>query len=202
MIRAVIFDFGGVLVRTEDQSPRRELAERLGITRQQMYYLMFDSPSAQQASLGKITATQHMEAIRAALGIPADEFLSVPGAFWSGDRLDREMVEYIRSLRTHVKTALLSNAWDDLRGVLTESWKIADAFDEIVISAEVGIAKPDPRIYQLLLERLLVSPEEAVFVDDFSENIQGARSVGLHTIRFQSPQQALAELEIMLDGQR
>ncbi len=63
-IRAVIFDLGGVLVRTEDQTPRRELAERLGITRQELYDLVFDSPSARQASLGTMTAEEHMERVR------------------------------------------------------------------------------------------------------------------------------------------
>lgn len=197
-IRAVIFDLGGVLVRTEDQAPRRELAEHLGITRQEMYYLVFDSPSARAASLGEITAEEHMESVRLTLGIPVQDFSTVPRAFWSGDRLDMGLVDYIRSLRSGFKTALLSNAWNDLRGVLTERWKIADAFDELVISAEVGIAKPDPRIYHLALQLLKVAPHEAVFVDDFVENIEGGRAVGLHTIHFRNPQQAMADLSNLL----
>ena len=199
-IRAVIFDLGGVLVRTEDQTPRRELAERLGITRQEMYYLVFDSPSARQASLGEITAEEHMEAMRLTLGVPAQDFSTVPGAFWSGDRLDMGLVDYLRSLRPGYKTALLSNAWSDLRGVLTERWKIADAFDELVISAEVGITKPDPGIYHLALQRLQVAPQEAVFVDDFMENIDGGKAVGLHTIHFRTPQQAIADLADLLNN--
>jgi epoxide hydrolase-like predicted phosphatase len=199
-IRAVIFDLGGVLVRTEDQTPRRELAERLGITRQEMYYLVFDSPSARQASLGEITAEEHMEAMRLTLGVPARDFSTVPGAFWSGDRLDMGLVDYLRSLRPGYKTALLSNAWSDLRGVLTERWKIADAFDELVISAEVGITKPDPGIYHLALQRLQVAPQEAVFVDDFMENIDGGKAVGLHTIHFRTPQQAIADLADLLNN--
>lgn len=198
-IRAVIFDLGGVLVRTEDQTPRRELAERLGITRQEMYYLVFDSPSARQASLGEISAEEHMESLRLALDVPPQEFSTVPGAFWSGDRLDMSLVDYIRSLRPAYKTALLSNAWNDLRGVLTDRWKIADAFDELIISAEVGIVKPDPRIYRLALQRLQVSPQEAVFVDDFIENIEGGKAVGLHTIHFRTPQQAIADLSDLLN---
>jgi glucose-1-phosphatase len=197
-IRAVIFDLGGVLVRTEDQAPRRELADRLGITRQEMYFLVFDSPSARQASLGEITAEEHMESVRLTLGVSLQDFSTVPGAFWSGDRLDTSLVDYIRSLRPRYKTALLSNAWNDLRGVLTERWKIADVFDELVISAEVGITKPDPRIYHLALQRLQVAPQEAVFVDDFPENIAGGKAVGLKTIHFRNPQQAIAELSELL----
>jgi epoxide hydrolase-like predicted phosphatase len=201
LIRAVIFDLGGVLVRTEDQAPRRELAERLGITRQEMYYLVFDSPSARQASLGEISAEQHMENVRLTLGVPAEDFSTVPGAFWSGDRLDMGLVDYLRSLRPGYKTALLSNAWNDLRGMLSERWKITDAFDELVISAEVGITKPDPRIYQLALQRLQVAPHEAVFVDDFIENINGGKAVGLHTVHFRNPEQAIADLSNLLNNQ-
>jgi epoxide hydrolase-like predicted phosphatase len=199
-IRAVIFDLGGVLLRTEDQTPRRELAERLGITRQEMYSLIFDSPSARQASLGTITAEEHMESLRLTLGVSPEDFSTVPGAFWSGDRLDMGLVNYIRTLRPRYKTALLSNAWSDLRGMLTERWEIADAFDEMVISAEVGIVKPDPRIYHMALDRLQVAPQEAVFVDDFIENIEGGKAVGLHTIHFRTPQQAIEDLSSLLNS--
>jgi epoxide hydrolase-like predicted phosphatase len=200
-IKAVIFDLGGVLVRTEDQQQRRQLADRLGISRHQMYHLVFDSQSAQLASQGKMTVAEHWEAVRQALGLPEEEFQRVPQEFWAGDRLDMELVVYIRSLRSRYRTALLSNAWDDLRGYLTDHWRIADAFDELVISAEVGVTKPEPRIYRLALERLGVAPGEAVFVDDFKENVDAARALGIHTIHFRDRQQALAELEGMLDSQ-
>jgi epoxide hydrolase-like predicted phosphatase len=200
-IKAVIFDLGGVLVRTEDQQQRRQLADRLGISRHQMYHLVFDSQSAQLASQGKMTVAEHWEAVRQALGLPEEEFQRVPQEFWAGDRLDMELVVYIRSLRPRYRTALLSNAWDDLRGYLTDHWRIADAFDELVISAEVGVTKPEPRIYRLALERLGVAPGEAVFVDDFKENVDAARALGIHTIHFRDRQQALAELEGMLDSQ-
>ena len=197
-IRAVIFDFGGVLVRTEDPTPRRELAARLGLTREQIYYHVFDSPSARQATLGQISADEHWEAIHLGMGLAMEDFPSVQQAFWGGDRLDFDLVDYIRSLRPRYKTGLLSNAWSDLREMLTERWKIADAFDALVISAEVGIAKPDPLIFSLVLEQLDVSAAEAVFVDDFIVNIEAAQACGLHSVHFRSPDQAKAELGILL----
>ena len=197
-IRAVIFDLGGVLVRTEDPAPRRELATRLGLTREQIYYHVFDSPSARQATLGQISTDEHWEAIRLGMGLALEDFPTVRQAFWGGDRLDYDLVDYIRSLRPRYKTGLLSNAWGDLREMLTERWKIADAFDVLVISAEVGIAKPDALIFSLALERLGVSAEEAVFVDDFVENIEAARAYGLHTVHFRMPDQARVELGRLL----
>ena len=98
------------------------------------------------------------------------------------------------------KTALLSNAWDDLRQVIAEKWHFEDAFDAMIISAEVGLAKPDPRIFQLALERLGVEADQAIFVDDFERNVEGANALGLHGIQFQTPQQMRFDLDRLLNG--
>lgn len=199
-IHAVIFDFGGVIVRTENRAPRQQLAARLGMTYQQLSDLVFDSDSARQAALGEISTQEHWETIRVKLGLSPQEFPAVPLEFWGGDSLDRELMHYIRSLRAKYKTGLLSNAWDDLRGVLENGWKIAAAFDAIVISAEVGVAKPDARVYHIILERLGIAPAEAVFVDDFPENVAGARAVGMRAIRFRNSHQVRADLDQILDS--
>lgn len=199
-IRAVIFDLGGVLVRTTDPAPRARLAERLGLSPAELSRIIFDEESAYQATLGAITTQEHWEAVRRKLGLSPEEFPDVPAEFWGGDTLDQDLVDYLRALRPRYKTALLSNAWDDLRQVLEEHWKITDAFDEVFISAEVGLLKPDPRIYRLALERLGVAPQEAVFVDDFPENVAGARAVGMHAIQFRDSGQARAEVEAVLNG--
>jgi epoxide hydrolase-like predicted phosphatase len=198
-IRAVIFDMGGVLVRTEDRTPRTQIAERLGLTYDELSALIFDSQSARQAMKGEITAAEHWEAIQEALCVPQDEFGKVRLDFWGGDTLDENLVNYLRDLRPQYKTALLSNAWDDLRQMIEEEWKIDDAFDEIIISAEVGLVKPDPRIYQRIIVELDVLPAEVVFVDDFPENVEVARLQGLQAIRFNDPDQALRDLSQLLE---
>ncbi len=71
---------------------------------------------------------------------------------------------------------------------------VLDHFDSVTISAEEGVMKPDPRIFEIALARAGVLPEEAVFVDDFAANVEGARRVGLRAIHFRSTAQALAEL--------
>ena len=199
-IRAVIFDLGGVLVRTEDRTPRTRLADRLGLTYNELSALIFDSPSAHQAMKGEITAAEHWEAAQEALGIPQDEIEKMKLDFWGGDTLDENLVNYLRDLRPQYKTALLSNAWDDLRQMIEEEWKIDDAFDEIIISAEVGLVKPDASIYQRMIADLDIVPAEAVFVDDFPENVAGARSQGLHTVQFNDSAQALRDLSQFLDN--
>jgi putative hydrolase of the HAD superfamily len=69
----------------------------------------------------------------------------------------------------------------------------------LIISAEVGLRKPDPRIFQLALERLKAAPAEAVFIDDFGINLQAARAAGLHAIKFIDPLQVRAELQRVLE---
>ena len=199
-IRAVIFDLGGVLVRTENREPRSQLAERLGLTYDELSALIFDSHSAVQAMKGEITAEEHWGAVQDSLGLSDDDFKQVPLEFWAGDILDEKIVNFLRALRPRYKTALLSNAWDDLRLMLEEIWEIDDAFDQLVISAEVGLVKPGQLIYQKVIENLNVEPSEAVFVDDFLHNVEGAQSAGLHAVHFRSPDQALADVQKLLDS--
>ncbi len=197
---ALIFDFGGVIVRTEDRSPREQLAEELDMTYDQLSDVIFAGESSRLASLGLITAEEHWEAVRDDLGLSANDLPRIKDHFWAGDILDFDLVELIRSFRPKYQTALLSNAWDDLRDMLADHWKIADAFDEIVISAEEGVVKPYPQIYQITLERLNLEPGQAVFVDDFIENVQAAQAFGMQTIHFRSIDQVRAELKDITRG--
>ncbi|MFC1878358.1 HAD family hydrolase [Chloroflexota bacterium] len=197
-IRAVIFDLGGVLVRTEDPTPREKLAQRLGMTGVELEALAFGGSSSNQAQRGEIEIERHWDNVGQTLELTPDELKAFIDEFFSGDRLDSKLVDTIRSLRANYKTALLSNAFSNLRYYLNQVWEIADAFDELVISSEVGVMKPDARIYQIVLQRLVLAPEEAVFIDDFVHNVEGARAVHMHAIHFRSREQMLAELEQVL----
>jgi len=199
-IQAVIWDLGGVLLRTEDYAPRRALAQRYSMTLGELEDFVYSGESGDRAQRGEISVEQHWENLRARLGLSPAEFQAFRDQFWGGDRLDTDLVAYIRQLHGDFKTGLLSNAFSDLRRLVAETWKFADVFDEMIISAEVGLVKPDPRIYHLALDRLGVAPEAAVFIDDFSRNIEGARRVKLNAIHFKDLQQARHELESLLNG--
>jgi len=198
-IRAVFFDYGGVIVRTEFQAPRQHLAERLGMEYEDLEKLVFESPSSVKASLGEISDKEHWAEVTKRLRCPASETESIRAEFFAGDVVDREIVEYLRSLKTHYHVGLISNAWPDLRDYIT-SKKFEDAFHSMVVSGEVGVMKPEARIYQIALEQAGVSPNEAVFVDDYYVNIEGCQAVGMHGIHFRDPQTAMTELRNLLDG--
>jgi len=197
-IQAIIFDFGGVLIQMKDNAPRLALAERFGIPPTALDELVFYSESARRAALGELTIEQHWEAIRARLGITPNDLPGVIHQFWAADGLNEELIETIHGLRPQYKIGLLSNAWDDLRQALNEQLHISYLFDDLVISAEVGMVKPDPRIYELAAQRLSIKPAEAVFIDDTERNVVAARSAGWHAIHYRDNEQTLADLDGLL----
>ncbi len=197
-VQAVIWDFGSVLVRMVDETPRQELAKKLGIRLETLYRLVFESESSRLCSIGALTIDQHWQAIGRILRVPDAEMPALIAQFWSSDALDLELVDFIRSLRPRYKIGLLSNAFDDLRDRLENRWQIADLFDDLVISAEVKMIKPDLRIYRLAAERLGIAPQDAVFFDDMPENVHGARRAGMQAFQYTGlaeARRALASLE-------
>jgi len=201
-IKAIIFDLGGVLLRTADFTPRERLAARLGMSRHELAEFIFGGESGDQAQRGDIHVQQHWDNLAAQLHMPRQEFNQVLGEFFGMDELDKSMLEYIRSLHQIYLTGLLSNAFGDLREIISERWHFEDAFDDMIISAEVGLVKPDARIYQLAVEQLGVRATEAVLIDDMQRNVAGAVKAGLQAIHFIDPGQLRLDLDQLLDGHR
>lgn len=196
-IKAVFFDLGGVIVRTEFQAPRQQLADRLGIDYDDLNRIVFDSETGIRATIGEISSEEHWAFVLQRLKRAASELAAIREEFFAGDIVDRTLLEYIRSLRGKYKTGLISNAWSDLRDFILRE-KFDDAFDALIISAEVGAAKPDPKIFQVALEQFGLSPNEAVFVDDFYANIEGCEKIGMKGIHFKDPETALKQLKKLL----
>jgi len=198
LIQAIYFDIGGVLVRTEDKAPRTRLAARLGMTFEALEEIVFGGDSGRKAQRGEITAEEHWAYVCRQVNWPFDNWRALEAEFFAGDKLDEELVDYIRSLHRHYKTGVISNALGDVRTVILNTWHMSDAFDVLIISAEVGLMKPDVRIFQAALNALGVQPAEAVFVDDVARNVEGARAIGMHAIQFRNTAQVRAELGELL----
>jgi epoxide hydrolase-like predicted phosphatase len=196
-VKAVFFDLGGVIVRTEYQAPRQRLAERFGMDYEDIEKVVFGGGSAARASVGEISEEEHWQNVMNALKLPASEAERVKNEFFGGDVVDRSLVNFLRALKPKYKTGLISNAWNGLRAYI-EREKFADVFDAIIVSAEVGAAKPSEKIYRVALEQLQVEPNEAVFVDDFIENIEACEKLGMRGIHFTDPESALKQLRKIL----
>jgi epoxide hydrolase-like predicted phosphatase len=203
-IQAVIFDIGGVIIRTDDPAPREHLAQRFGLDRVGIDNLVFGSPAAQAAELGLGTEEAVWQSVRQSLNLTDDGLAEFYREFWAGDRLDFSLVELASSLRPKYKTALLTNTGSrQPLTIFTRNYglpveKAEAAFDAVFSSAALGIKKPDARIFKAALDGLGVKADAAVFIDDFAHNIEAAGRLGLRTILFRSPAQAVRELHEML----
>ncbi len=196
-IKALYFDMGGVIVRTGDKTSRTQLAAEFGMTYAEMDKFVFECETAALASVGKITEVEHWLEVTRRLKRPASEMPRLRETFFGGDAVDWEIVNFLRALRKTHRTGLISNAWDGLRPWIV-SQKFEDAFDYLTISADLGIVKPEARIYQHALEKLSVKADEAVFVDDVEKNIAACEALGMHGVLFRTSEQALADVKRLL----
>ncbi len=193
MIKALFFDLGGVLLRTQNRSIREKLGQEFGMTYDQIDSFVFESQSSKLASIGRISEDEHWMDVTRRLGLDASHMPRLRDTFFAGDVLDMELVNFLRQSRGTYKTGLISNAWSGLRPWILRE-KFDDAFDHMVISAEAGFAKPDPRIYQLAMEKLGVLPEESIFVDDVQKNIDAANNLGMKGILFKDSHTTLDQI--------
>ena len=202
MIKALISDFGGVLVRTRTDRSRRALEQRLGLPVRTIDDRVFACEVSQRGMRGEISELAVWQYLENDLDLARHglTWQELQREFFAEDFLDEDLIAFIRNVRPGLKTGLISNAWDGLREMLHTRAPIADAFDVLVISAEEKTAKPDARIYQLALERLGVQPGEAIFLDDFIDNIDAANALGLIGVHFQSSAQAQRDIRALLDG--
>lgn len=188
MIKAIIFDCFGVLTKdwwreflsALPQGPGREKAKQLN----------------HQYDAGLISLKEFVEGVRLATGSrpePIEEMFSVPKPL-----KNVELLDYIKELKRHYKLGILSNIgtnWVRESFLTDEEQKL---FDSMTFSYEAGATKPDPKIYQLAVEKLAVQPKEAVFVDDVEEYCLAAEAFGIHAVHYQNFEQMKAELEKIL----
>lgn len=194
-LKAVIFDFGGVLVRTRSQHRRAAWEQRLGLAPGGAEALIFGGERGSAVQHGRTTNEAHWQWLGEHLGLTAEDLAAFQMDFFTEDVLDTRLLAYADRLRgAGFHVGLLSNVGDNGRTVFGERYHVLDHFDSVTLSAEEGVMKPDPRIFEIALGRAGVQPGEAVFVDDFGANVEGARRVGMQAIHFQSTDQVLREL--------
>jgi len=198
-INAVIFDMGGVLLKTANPTPREVLAKRFGVTRAELEAFIFMSETSLRSEVGELSDKEHWEFALRHFNQPVDDYLAVYDEYFSGDAIDQKLLDFAVSLKSDYQLGLLSNAWVNARTQLNKPFDFIDAFDVSVFSSEVGMRKPDIAIFKLMLEKMGVKAENAVFIDDMLPNIEGAKSAGLHAIRYTDTQKTIAAVKIMLN---
>ncbi len=191
-IKSVIFDWGGVLIDDPGPAVMQYCAEALSVSGEGFTkaYHKF----AADFQKGNISEDTFWDRICRQLSVPRPTLPSLWGrAIESAYRPKEEMFSLAGSLhRSGYRTGLLSNT--EKPAVRHFHRQGYDMFDATVFSCIEGTAKPERKIYELALEKLAVKPNQAVFIDDRTDYIAGARQVGLNTILFKSIEQVRNEL--------
>ena len=204
MIRAVLFDFGGVILASPFEAfAHYERAKGLpdgfirGLNTQNPDANAWARLERNEVSFDEFCTLFEAEAAGAGHGIDARDML----ALLSGD-VRPPMVEAVRRCKTAgLKIAMLTNNWvsfDDRAQDISERDEVLELFDVILESSKIGVRKPDPRFYELACEALGIAPDEAVFLDDLGINLKPARAMGMQTIKVGDPLEAIAELEAIV----
>jgi FMN phosphatase YigB (HAD superfamily) len=189
MIRAVIFDCFGVIITDALQAICDELNSRDPAACEQVKDLI------KANNRGLILPEDSNEQIAGILGISVQEFRR---RIDSGEAKDERLLDYIVGLRGTHKTAMLSNiAGNSLEHRFTAD-ELERCFDTVVISGDIGFAKPEPQAYEITADRLGVRYDECVFTDDRDSFCEAARAVGMQAIHYTSFDRFKSELEQIL----
>jgi epoxide hydrolase-like predicted phosphatase len=201
MIKAIIFDFGRVISAQKPLSLFRSYEEDLRLEPGTINPIMFGSQAWEDALLGRKTAKEFWHAIGPELGLHTPgEIDAFRHRYHADEAINEEVLALIRRLRRQgqCKLAVLSNSPPGLAQWL-DDWHMLDLFDEVFCSGDEGVAKPDPTAFVIVLERLGVAPEEAVFIDDTLGHVEKARALGLHAILFTTAEELADQLHNLLD---
>lgn len=185
MYKAVIFDFFGVIY----SDPANRWFKKHDIERSGDYADIF-----KQVDHGFITIEEAFKSLSRLSGKPEREIKEV---FGQTDMIDHEVVKIIKNLKQTYDLCLLSNASSGyLRRILADN-KLDVLFDELIISSEVNMIKPDPQVFELALDRLGLKASETVFIDDWKENTNSAESLGIKGIVFDNSSQLSRDLQAL-----
>jgi epoxide hydrolase-like predicted phosphatase len=207
-IRAVLFDFGGVYT-TSPFGIFEEAAGELGATPEAVLDLVFgpydrdtDHPwhRLERGEIPLLEAREAIMALASQAGLAFDP-LVILARMAKGGGAREAVVAATRRLRARgLRTALVTNNAREFSSGWRAMIPIAELFDAVIDSSEVGMRKPDPAIFALALRELGgIAPEHAVFLDDFPGNVAAARRLGMHGVLVEDdPTGALAELEKLL----
>ena len=183
-IRALIFDFGGVITNMR-WDVARDLENEHGLERRTLLRTLYEADDWRAVEVGQGDIAAWREAAHQRLEEAAGRTLPPLHEQWrSSWGLIEENVGLIRALRPPYRTSILSNADLSLEERLRDGLNLRHLFDDVISSAAVGMAKPEPRIYQLAAERLHMPLDACVFIDDLERNVTAARETGMAAVRF------------------
>ncbi|GCE07154.1 HAD family hydrolase [Dictyobacter aurantiacus] len=197
-ISALIFDLFDVLFLHGARVERRAFEQEHGLPMDALERTMLDSPVFRDAIAGRIPEPELWRDVAERLRMGRDSWQEVAQAFYASIVLNAELVACMRTLRPTYRMGILTNAPSDVRPLITGRFQLDQLVDTIVISAEEKVHKPQPQSYQLVMQRLGVTPEQCLFIDDGLRYVTAARELGMQAIHFQSSQQTITDIQHIL----
>lgn len=201
VVRAVVFDVGGVLERVEDADTWLcWCRDRLGLPDDEFRAALAGIDARGRAGVGGIPEAEYWREWTAAFGLTAPQTEEIAAAFWDWycGEPDEELLAYAATLRGTCGVAILSNSAPGAREQEEARYGFAATFDPIIYSHEVGVAKPDPRIYALTCERLGVRPDETVFLDDTQACVDGANAYGMRALLHRDTPSSIVTIDALI----
>jgi putative hydrolase of the HAD superfamily len=196
-VRALLVDFGGVIYSTPQPYWVPILARLMRIDHKGIIDMLQASPRESKITRDIMTGAIREEDVWAEAArrwrMSPERLAKLRSRSQNRKHLNTELLAFVRSLRPGLITAILTNAGTQFRETFLSAYALHEFVDHIIISAEVGLAKPEPEIYHLAAERLGVEPRQAVFVDDRAENIAGAEEAGMRAILYKGNTKKLIE---------
>jgi putative hydrolase of the HAD superfamily len=196
-IRNVIMDLGGVMLEWNPDQLLTRFQPQPGL-RGQLRAAIF-GPDWHLFDRGHLSEAQLLDRLAAGSGQTRDELVEIIAAVRESLLEKPETVKLARALQQRgLDLYCLSNMPSPIYEHLRRRHTFWDVFRGVVISGEIQLMKPEPQIFVHLLERFGLQAQESVLVDDLQANVDGAKSVGLHAIRFQNATQCQQELDELL----
>jgi putative hydrolase of the HAD superfamily len=175
--KAILIDVGGVLLKDRLPAVAAAWSARLGVSRRTLLDALF-AGSDNQVLTGRVSEYQWWAVVAGRLQAGPDLLAELRRDLASGQEWDGALVAFLRGLRGRAKTAIVSNAWPAMRTAMARAG-VLDVADEIVLSCEIGYAKPDARIYAAALDRIAAEPGSALFIDDTPGHVAAAEALGM-----------------------
>jgi putative hydrolase of the HAD superfamily len=175
--KAILIDIGGVLVPSILPAAADDWGSRLGMPPAAFLGALFGG-SDDQVLTGRVSEPAWWDIVATRLDSGPELVAELRGDLAAREQWDDALVAFLRGLRGQAGRALVSNAWPGTRHRMAQAG-LLDVADEIVLSCEVGYAKPDPRIYRTALHRLAAGPGAALFIDDTPGHVAAAEALGL-----------------------
>lgn len=204
-IKTIIFDFGGVLYKTPDVQWMNRWKKFFGLQDDPEIAAILANPNESQLMneicLGNLPEATIWQLTAEKWHIGADLLQTFRRNTFSKRMLNRPMVDLLADLHETYQTGILSNAGDETRSLIEDVFGLHKLVEDIVISAEEGVIKPDPAIYQIALSRLNAAAETTLFLDDYLPNVQAAQALGMTAVQFLDNDQAAAEIRAALAGE-